>query len=225
VYIVLSVEGLGGDIDGEASNDYFGRSVSLSSNGSIVAIGGTGNSPDFGAVRVFQYVMGTWSQLGVDIHGEAANDKSGWSISLSSDGSIVAIGAILNDGSAIDSGYVRIYEYITGNPGSWSQLGGDIVGEAQSDRSGWSVSLSNDGRIIAIGADLNTGGTVANAGHVRVYEYVMETWSQLGVNIDGEAANDQSGNSVSLSSDGSVVAIGAISGNVGSGPVRVYKRV
>jgi hypothetical protein len=85
---------------------------------------------------VYEYVMGTWSQLGVDIDGEAANDKSGFSVSLSSDGSIVAIGAIGNDESAIDSEYVRIYEYVTGNPGSWSQLGGNIVGEAQSDRSG-----------------------------------------------------------------------------------------
>jgi hypothetical protein len=86
-----------------------------------------------------------------------------------------------------------------------------------------SVSLSDDGRIIAIGADLNNG-TGAYAGHARVYEYVMETWSQLGADFDGEAANDQSGHNVSLSSDGSVVAIGAISGNGGSGHVRVYER-
>ena len=34
-------------------------------------------------------------------------------------------------------------------------------------------------------------------------------WSQLGTDIDGEAAGDYSGRSVSLSSDGTKVAIGA----------------
>ena len=47
------------------------------------------------------------NQLGADIDGEAANDSSGESVSLSSDGSRVAIGAPGNDGN--DSGHVRIY--------------------------------------------------------------------------------------------------------------------
>ena len=37
----------------------------------------------------------------------------------------------------------------------------------------------------------------------------LDTWTQLGSDIDGEAAGNDSGNSVSLSSDGTIVAIGA----------------
>ena len=44
-------------------------------------------------------------QLGQDIDGEAANDNSGYSVSLSSDGTVVAIGAIGNDGNGSDSGH------------------------------------------------------------------------------------------------------------------------
>ena len=52
-----------------------------------------------------------WVQRGGDIDGESVDDWSGNSISLSSDGSVVAIGAILNDGYGGDeSGHVRIYE-------------------------------------------------------------------------------------------------------------------
>ena len=40
-----------------------------------------------------------------------------------------------------------------------------------------------------------------------------QSWTQLGSEIDGEAAGDQSGNSVSLSSDGRMVAIGAWGNN------------
>ena len=106
-----------------------------------------------------------WSQLGSDIDGEAASDNSGWSVSVSSDGSIVAIGAIYNNGAGSDAGHVRVYEY---SGGTWSQLGSDIDGEAAGDLSGYSVSLSSDGSIVAIGASYNDGAG-SDAGHVRVY--------------------------------------------------------
>ena len=74
--------------------------------------------------------------------------------------------------------------------------------------SGRSVSMSSDGTIVAIGAYYNDGNG-SNAGHVRVYQYSSGSWSQLGSDIDGEAADDYSGHSVSMSSDGTILAIGA----------------
>ena len=55
-----------------------------------------------------------WTQVGLDIDGEAAFDNSGYSVSLSSDGTRVAIGANDNDGNGSDSGHVRIYD-LSGN--------------------------------------------------------------------------------------------------------------
>ena len=49
------------------------------------------------------------TQIGGDIDGEAAGDYLGRSVSLSSDGTIVAIGAFGNDGNGPSSGHVRIY--------------------------------------------------------------------------------------------------------------------
>jgi hypothetical protein len=232
-----SIEQLGSDIDGEAAGDESGWSVSLSSDGTIVAIstwkndGANGAVSDAGHVRVFQYSSGSWTQLGPDIDGEAADDQSGRSVSLSSDGTIVAIGAIGNDGAAgavSNAGHVRVYEW---SGSAWVQMGGDIDGEAANDESGWSVSLSSDGTEVAIGAYKNDGaaGAVSNAGHVRVYEWDGSAWQQKGSDIDGEAANDASGRSVSLSADGTEVAIGAnrndgAAGAVSdAGHVRVYE--
>jgi len=216
---------LGGDINGEAANDYLGKSVSLSGNGTIVAIGAYGNDGNgsyAGHVRVYQYTSPNWIQLGGDIDGEAASDQSGTSVSLSSNGNTVAIGAPGNDGNGSDAGHVRVYQY-TSN--TWIQLGGDIDGEAASDQSGTSVSLSSDGNTVAIGAPGNDGNG-SGAGHVRVYQNINGTWTQLGGDIDGEAADDASGYSVSLSSYGTIVAIGAY-GNDGNGSdaghVRVYQ--
>jgi len=216
---------IGNDIDGEAADDYSGNSVSLSSDGSIVAIGAhqnDGTGSNVGHVRIYEYTGENWTQIGNDIDGEADLDFFGQSVSLSSNGSIVAIGASYNDGNGGEAGHVRIYEYSGGN---WVQIGNDIDGEFAGDFSGWSVSLSSDGTIVAIGAIGNDeNGTYA--GHVRIYEYSGGSWVQIGSDIDGEAAYNESGNSVSLSSDGSIVAIGAHEndGNgTDAGHVRIYE--
>jgi hypothetical protein len=212
---------LGQDIDGEAAFDLSGRSVSLSADGSTLAIGAYGNNGNAGHVRVYEDLSGTWTQIGSDIDGELAGDNSGHSVSLSADGTTVAIGAWQNDGSAVNAGHVRVYENVGG---TWTQVGVDIDGEAGGDLSGISVSLSSDGSILAIGAYGNDGAG-ASAGHVRVYENLSGTWTQVGVDIDGEATFDYSGFSVSLNANGTIVAIGAY-GNDGngsaSGHVRVY---
>ena len=54
-------------------------------------------------------MSGTWTQVGADIDGEAAGDNSGGSVSLSSDGAIVAVGAINNDGNGSGAGHVRVF--------------------------------------------------------------------------------------------------------------------
>ncbi len=214
---------IGADIDGEAAYDSFGRSVSLSSDGSILAIGAGGNDGNgatSGHVRVFQNISDVWTQIGTDIDGEAAGDQSGTSVSLSSDGNTVAIGAFANDGNGTSSGHVRVYQ---NNSGVWTQIGADIDGEAELDKSGESVSLSSDGNTLAIGAYFNDGNG-SDSGHARVYQNLSGVWTQIGADIDGEAAGDYSGGSISLSSDGSILAIGA-SLNDGNGTWSGHVRV
>jgi len=200
---------MGGDIDGEAANESSGSSTSLSGDGTIVAIGAEGSNGNKGHVRVFKWDDTTWVQMGGDIDGETANDSSGGSVSLSSGGNIVAIGAKYNDGN---KGHVRVFKW-DGYNLSWFQMGGDIDGEAANDFSGKSVSLSGDGNIVAIGAEGNTGNGFS-AGHVRVFKWNDTTWAQMGGNIDGEDADDYFGSSVSLSDNGNIVAIGAVFNNV-----------
>ena len=106
-----------------------------------------------------------------------------------------------------------------------SQLGLSIGGTSAGDLSGNSVSMNAAGDRIAIGSP---GGDVGgdNAGHVRIYSYVNSSWVQLGADILGEAAGDQSGFSVSLNSAGDRIAIGAPGndGNgAGAGHTRVYQ--
>jgi len=146
-----------------------------------------------------------WAQIGADIDGEAAGDLSGISVSLSNDGNTVAIGALHNSGNGASAGHVRVFENIEG---SWKQVGSDIEGDADYDQFGRSVALSDDGSVLLVGAK-NNDGNGTDAGHVRVYKNMNGTWTQVGSDIEGEAAGDQFGTSVSINSDGSVIAIGA----------------
>jgi hypothetical protein len=212
---------LGADIDGEQLGDRSGHFVDLSADGLTVAIGAgynDGGGFDGGHVRVYEYIAGAWVQKGIDLDAEAPFDRFGWSTRLSADGSTVIIGGYQNN----DTGHVKVFKWISG---AWVQQGVNIDGEAQNDDFGMSVSISDNGLTIAIGAPYNVN-TNGSSGHTRVYDFVAGVWVQRGLDIDGEAVTDRSGHSVSLSSDGSIVAIGAFGNNDGAtdaGQVRVYE--
>jgi len=210
----------GSDIDGEATGDNSGFSVSMP-DANTVAIGASendGSGSAAGHVRIYSWNGTMWVQKGNDIDGEASGDRSGSSVSMP-DANTVAIGAPWNDGTANGAGHVRIYSW---NGNAWVQKGLDIDGEAASDNSGSSVSMP-DANTIAIGAPWNNG-TISAAGQVRIYSWDGGAWVQKGLDIDGEAADDRSGHSVSMP-DSNTVAIGAPwndgNGN-NSGHVRIY---
>jgi len=221
--ITLSQNQLGSDIDGEAATDRFGSSISISSDGTKLAVGAPlndGNGSSSGHARIFQYSGGSWSQLGADIDGEASGDRFGHTIAIDSDGNRVAVAGPLNDGNGSNSGHVRVFEY---SSGTWSQLGSDINGETSNDQSGYwqGLSINAAGTRVAVGAWQNDGGG-SDAGHVRIYEYSGSSWSQLGSDIDGGGNNYNFGYSVSLDSDGSHVIIGGP--NKGDkGQVEIYQ--
>ena len=214
---------MGDDIDGEAAEDNSGGWLSLSSNGMTVAIGALlndGNGIDSGHVRVYRYEQGNWIQLGTDLDGEAEGDFSGVSLSLSGNGTIVAIGASNNDNDGGDmAGQVRVFRLSEGN---WEQVGSDIDGDVRFRLLGSYVSLSKDGSIVA-----TTMRSLENSGSVRVFHYVDGDWSQLGSDLDEVVESENAGAaSLSLSADGLTIAIGDPSndGNgTDSGRGRVYR--
>ena len=210
----------GADIDGEAAGDFSGYSVSMP-DANTLAIGAylnNGNGVSAGHVRVYNWSGTAWVKKGADIDGEAAEDFSGHSVSMP-DANTLAIGAINNQGTAAYAGHVRVYNW---SGTAWVKKGADIDAEATSDRSGFSVSMP-DANTLAIGA-INNNGNGTSAGHVRIYNWSGTAWAKKGADIDGEAAGDQSGQSVSMP-DANTLAIGAYENNgngASSGHVRVY---
>jgi LPXTG-motif cell wall-anchored protein len=143
--------------------DFSGRSVSLSSDGSRVAIGATANDgggADAGQVRVYDLSAGAWVQVGSDIDGEAAFDVSGNSVSLSSDGSRVGIGAPYNVGGGSNPGHVRVYELPSGATSSGGSSGGSGSGMT-------SEELAETGGVDS--SEIAFGGALALAAGVGIY--------------------------------------------------------
>ena len=121
-------------------------------------------------------------QLGSTIQGSETNEQSGYSVDLNSDGSILAIGSIDYD----SKGRVRVYGW-NDSSDEWHQIGSDIEGQQTDEDTGYSVSLSSDGTILAVGAvssfetvtvsySGNTFDIRVTHGEVRVYKYanIME---------------------------------------------------
>lgn len=209
---------------GEPIN-FTAQAISMSSNGEIVALGRALSN----AVYVYALdSLNNWNQLGSGISGESSGDQSGKSVSISNDGTVVAIGAPYNDGGGLSSGHVRVYKYLNG---SWSQRGSDIDGSTTNHVSGHSVSLSGNGDRVAIGAPLSSAN-IYFGGAVKVFDYSNGSWSQAGSSIFGDNSYDCLGSSVSLSDDGNTLATGGVgqtvywSGSTSStrsGVVKTYK--
>ena len=213
------------------SSSYSGHKISLSDDGTVIAIAAPSydgnNKVDLGLVRVYRYEDGAWNQRGQNLFGEDEGDKFGHDLSLSSDGTTLAVGAPYHPDTGAH-GHVRVFQY--GNTdNTWNQLGSDIEGSNEDDQFGYAVSLSGDGATIAIGEIRKDGiNNIQNTGAVYVYEFSNGNWELKGDIIHGLYAYGSFGNPVSLSKDGQTVVSMGADGNFNgtdSGHVMLHRYV
>lgn len=212
-------------IDGSAAGDFLGESVSLSADGATLAIGAWGATVGGdrpGQTDVYSWNGTAWTRRGNPVVGKTDAEVFGWSTSLSADGNTLAVGAWGGvDAQDTQTGRVAIYAWQTD---AWVQLGGDIVGTAAGDWTGWSVALAGDGRSIAVGSS-GSGANGDFSGQADVYAWDGSAWAKRGDSIAGAAAGDEAGAAISLSSDGMVLAVGSrLNGDAAalSGHVRTF---
>jgi hypothetical protein len=211
---------LGQDIQGLA-DDSEEKFITLSYDGTILALGATTRGVFQGTVRVFQYNPSGnfWTQLGRTIEGARDEDDTLTPISLSSDGSTLAIGERDREIDGIMQGWVRVYRYSPTT--NWEQVGNAIVG--RSEDGSWfgnSVSLSSDGSVVAVGAPFDGDDSEGRVYAFQFNQSSSELWEARGQEIIGYPTSE-AGTVVSLSGDGSTVTIGAPYAN----HVRVYRYI
>jgi hypothetical protein len=212
----------GADIDGEDGSSS-GYAVTISGDATTIAIGAqAGGGSLIGHTKIYSWDGTNWIQKGITLVGEGGGDQSGMTVSLSENGNVVAIGSCYNDGGALNSGHVRVYEW---NGTIWIQRGIDLDGNGIESGFGRSVSLTPSGNRLAVGGT-GTTGLGADSGFSQVYEWNGTDWIQMGTTIDAEASGDFFGHAVSLNEDGTVLAVGGSyndGGGVDAGHVRIYK--
>lgn len=154
--------------------DYFGSSVSLSADGNTLAVGAPGEDGnglgesnnslvDSGAVYVFEYSSGLWTQKDyLKASSAGTGDAFGSSVSLSGDGASLAVGAPFEDSwdigiggdssddSAEDSGAVYLFYRPDRNFFVYSYI--KASNTEPLDVFGHAVDLSWDGLTLAAGA-------------------------------------------------------------------------
>jgi hypothetical protein len=155
---------VGAVITGEALGDTFGTSLSFSSDGNMIAVGGPGNvglgldggGSRGGHVRVYRFATGAWTQVGADLDG-APGDNFGTSVALSGDGTRLLAGGPPNS----------IVRYHTLAGDTWTQATAPAF--AADARAGEWVAISADGLTAAVGANYFRGAAGSSTGVVRVY--------------------------------------------------------
>ena len=198
------------DEGGSAKDDYFGSTVALSRyNGTTLAVSAVG------VVYVSTWVqidgsLGFWNPLGNDIMSPWNNTSFGHSLSLSADGTILAIGSspysstiptskglvaiadfetettAVDEEDTVVSGYVQVYRLVDGN--AWEPMGGTIIsplvpisvanrrrlqGSSSSSRLTYcdgfamSLSLSDDGNELTVNDPIR--------GSIHSYKYRQDT--------------------------------------------------
>ncbi len=242
--------------------DEFGDSMSLSADGNTLAVGaywegssstGVNGAQDDNTANnsgaVYLFCFNTTSRIWFQqAYIKASNtgkfDNFGDSVSLSSDGNTLAVGATYEDGSSTgvngaqnnnstNTGAVYLFRFSTGSS-TWSQQAYiKASNTGANDQFGNFVSLSADGNTLAVGVLYEDGSTTGvggvddngtnNAGATYVFEFVNGAWSQQAyIKAIDPSVGAFFGFSVSLSSNGNTLAVGADGLSSGAGAVYLY---
>lgn len=191
------------------SSDYCGGGVAMNNAGTHIAVGcaRAGNPYRSGQVNIYKNDGGSWTQVGNSIQGTATEQSLGnvnSGISLSDDGTVVAIGSKCQGYSC--KGIVKVYVW---DGSAWNQRGGDFKGQDYSSEyhvgCGASVGLSSDGTVLAF--------SCTNIGMVKVFDWSGSQWNERGSGFTGKTFG--------MTGDGSMIAIGEI----GDSTVKIYQRI
>jgi hypothetical protein len=196
--------------------DGFGTAVAFSSNAQTLAIGASNDdgAPSTGAVYVFANGALGWTQQALlKPFGASTTAIFGHSVSLSSDGNLLAAGAISDSSGADRAGAAYVFSR-TG--ASWSPQAQLLAASPQSiSMFGSAIAMSADGSTVAVGARNETvtlpwppDTSLQAAGAVHVFRRSGNAWP-LHARLTNQRAYSNFGSSVALSHTGNVLAVGA----------------
>jgi hypothetical protein len=240
-YIKASNTGEAGKGDEIGDGDQFGFSLALSDDGNTLAAGAiaedsgaggiNGNQADnslqsAGAVYVFARTGTTWAQQAyVKPANPSAGDLFGYAVSLTADGTMLAVGSFEDDGPDDKVNGIGAVYVFSRSGSTWTQQAYLRASNAEAgDSLGVSVAISLDGNTIVAGSldedclctGVNPGGgendraSDTSAGAVYVFVRNGNAWTQQAyIKASNAGKEDWFGSRLAMSGDGNTIAVGA----------------
>ena len=205
-------------IEGVSHLDWFGWSVDLNEDGSLVCVGAPRNLEYGGYVQCFEEENPDnpnteWVLVGETIQNSPTpiryDDNFGTAVRVSSSGKRhrVAIGSPGKNKDELDAGLVIVYEF---NTKAWSQLGQALLSPAPFQNNNFGESIDIKGDLLAVG--------VPGAGEVNLFRYQSDTkeWERHPRTFQGQDGSNF-GMAVRINSFGDLVV-----GSPSVGTVNLY---
>jgi hypothetical protein len=200
-----------------ASNDSFGREVSISSNGdtALVASPNESTSPNLsnGAIYAFTRSGTTWTQRQkIMLEDARTSDNFGQFVHISGDGSTFVAGS--------NTDFVYVYTLFAN---TWRQQAKLFSTENFLNYIfGSDISISYDGNVIAVGAYVTGSGggfytmglgaesaaVSTESGGCHIFTRLNSEWTQIFRIVDTSVNNKNFGRTVSISGDGNTLLLG-----------------
>jgi len=178
----------GSKVYGQSSGGYFGYSIGINNDGSIILVDAPNES---NTVRAYEWDqnINSWLQKGSSVSIGAHNGPTDGAIDFSSDGStFIASNPYFSDGTDL-FGKVRVFSW-DGN--DWLQKGNDFNGEVDGTL-GHNISINSNGDTILIGSPLNDNNG-NNTGELKIYEWNGTSWQQKGQTFNGSLVDNSKPN-------------------------------
>ena len=231
------------------TNDLFGYAVGLSADGNTLAasaydedssareINGVmdKNRRGSGAIYVFTRTGTNWAQTAyLKASNAEAGDSLGYDMAISQDGNTIVGGAADEDCFSaginppgcdndlkLDSSTGAVYVFVR-NGATWTQQA--FIKSSHPNKEDWfgsRLNLSGDGNTLAVGAQLENGGskgingdqtdlTAEDSGALYLFTRSGTTWTQQAyVKASNPKAYAEFGSAMALSKDGKLMAVGA----------------
>ena len=197
------------------TSDRFGESVALSSDGNTAFVGARGKYTSRGAAYIFTRSGSTWTEEAMILSSNGgASDYFGCSISASGDGNTAIIGAQFEDTGDTNAGAAYFF---TRSGTTWTE---EAMIQASDKALSWhfghSVSMSNDGNTLIVGAEYSRVGGV-QTGAAYLFTRDGTTWTEQSKISASDAESGDEFSRVALSGDGGTAIVGAVGEDTGGG--------
>ncbi|MCP4131131.1 MAG: hypothetical protein GY754_09140, partial [bacterium] len=203
--------------DGTAG-DKFGSSASISADGNTIVTGATmddENGEYSGSIYVYQWDGSLWSETKIMASNGAESFMLGTDVNVSADGNTIVTGLPL----ASSTGSVFIYKW---NGSIWNETIIKPFDGVNLDLFGAALTVSADGNTVVAGASMDDDNG-SNSGSVYIYKWNGSDWVVTKLTASDGMPYDLFGKPVSISGDGTILAVGAPSANSGEGGFYIYR--